>query len=113
MAEIIVTPTVRVRSSVPTVSSGSIVALRLFDVAYGIDLVRAEAVLSERARSSRRERLNTTPPKAMDFGVRPVGLALEPVAITVAGKAVEAAASARLYDFGAITIALQAPIANE
>jgi hypothetical protein len=66
MAEIIVTPTVRVSPSVPAVSSGAIVALRLFDVAYAIDLVRAEAVLSERSRSSRRERLNTTPPKAMD-----------------------------------------------
>ncbi len=103
----------RVHLSEPTVGSGAIVALRLFDVAYAIDLVRAEAVLSERARNSRRARLSTTPPKAMDFGVRPVGLALEPVAITVAGKAVQAAASARLYDFGAITIALQTSIAHE
>ena len=31
----------------------------------------------------------------------------------MAGKEVQAAASARLYDFGAITIALQAPIVDE
>src|SRR4051794_12341441 len=48
-----------VRPAEPTVSSGAIVALRLFDVAHAIDLVRAEALLSERARSSRRERLRT------------------------------------------------------
>jgi hypothetical protein len=47
------------------------------------------------------------------LGVRPVGLALEPVVIAVAGKEVQAGASARLYDFGAITIALQAPIIDE
>ena len=50
MAETAGTLAPRVRRAEPTVSSGSIVALRLFDVAYAIDLVRAEAALSsERA----------------------------------------------------------------
>ena len=66
MAETVGILAPRIGPSEPTVSSGAIVALRLFDVAYAIDLVHAEAVLSERSRSSRRERLNTTPPKAMD-----------------------------------------------
>jgi len=113
MAETVGTLAPRVGASEPVVGSGAIVALRLFDVAYAIDLVRAEGLLSERARSPRRERLNTTPPEAMDFGVRPVGLALEAITMTVAGTEVQAAATARLYDFGAITIALQTPIQNE
>ena len=54
-----------------TVASGAIVALRLFDVAYAIDLPRAEALLAEQARTARRSRLSTTPPKAMAFGVPP------------------------------------------
>ena len=58
-----------------TVASGAIVALRLFDVAYAIDLARAEALLSRQARAARRSRLSTTPPKAMTFGVPPVALA--------------------------------------
>ena len=60
--------------SEPTVAVGAIVALRLFDVAYAIDLARAEALLAEQARTARRSRLSATPPKAMAFGVPPVGL---------------------------------------
>ena len=43
------------------VTSGAIVALRLFDVAYAIDLPRAEALLAEQARTARRSRFSTTP----------------------------------------------------
>jgi hypothetical protein len=112
MSEAVDALAARVRPSDPTVRAGAIVVLQLFDVAYAIDLVRAESVLSERARSSRRARLSATPSKAMDFGVRPVGLALEPVTIALAGREVQASASARLYDFGAITLALQVPISD-
>ena len=51
-----------IHPSEPVVAAGAIVALRLFDVAYAIDLARAETLLSERARSSRRIRLSATPP---------------------------------------------------
>ena len=70
-----------------TVASGAIVALRLFDVAYAIDLARAEALLARQARAARRSRLSTTPPKAMAFGVPPVALALEPVDSGAGGQA--------------------------
>ena len=53
-----------------TVAAGAIVALRLFDVAYAIDLARAETLLAEQARTAHRSRLSATPPKAMVFGVR-------------------------------------------
>jgi hypothetical protein len=94
------------RRSEPTVASGAIVALRLFDVAYAIDLGRAEALLAGQARSARRLRLSTTPPKAMAFGVPPVALEIEPAMLTVEGRDLAAAATVRLYDFGAVTVAL-------
>jgi hypothetical protein len=98
--------------SEPTVSSGAIVALRLYDVAYAIDLARAETVLAGQARTAHRIRLSATPPKAMAFGVPPVALELDPVALTLDGSEVAAAATARLYDFGAVTIALRVAVAD-
>ncbi len=95
-----------------TVTSGAIVALRLFDVAYAIDLARAEALLAEQTRISRRSRLSTTSPKAMAFGVPPVALELEPVTLALEGRQLAAATTVRLYDFGVVTIALRIPVAD-
>ncbi len=95
-----------------TVATGAIVALRLFDVAYAIDLARAEALLARQARTPSRSRLSTTPPKAMTFGVPPVALALEPVTLVLEGREIAAAATVRVYDFGAVTIALRVPIVD-
>ncbi len=101
-----------VRQSAPVVASGAVVALRLFDVAYAIDLARAEALLAERARASRRSRLSATPPKAMTFGVPPVSLELEPVILSLDDRDVAASVTARLYDFGAVTIALRIAVTD-
>jgi hypothetical protein len=101
-----------IRQLEPMVAVGAIVALRLFDIAYAIDLARAETLLAEQARASRRIRLSATPPKAMAYGVPPVALDLGPVMLVVDGTNVTAAATARLYDFGAVTIALRVPVAN-
>ena len=49
------------------VQSGTINVLRLFDVAYAIDLGRVEKLWTDHARSSSRARLSTTPAKAMTF----------------------------------------------
>ena len=92
----------QLRQSEPTVAVGAVVALRLFDVAYAIDLARAEALLAEQARTSRRIQLSATPPKAMAFGVPPVALELEPVVLELEGEDVAAVATVRLYDFGAV-----------
>jgi hypothetical protein len=92
------------------IAAGAIVALRLFDVAYAIDLARAETLLAEQARTARRSRLSATPPKAMAFGVAPVAVMLEPVILELDGTEVSASATARLYDFGAVTLALQVPL---
>jgi hypothetical protein len=96
-----------------TVASGAIVALRLFDVAYAIDLAKAETLLARQARTASRSRLTATPPKAMAFGVPPVSLTLEPVTLKLDSGEVAASATARVYDFGAVTIALRVAIAGE
>ncbi len=103
---------INVSQSTLTVTTGAIVALRLFDVAYAIDLARAEALLAERARSSRRIRLSTTPPKAMAFGVPPLALELEAVSLALDDRTVQGTVGVRLYDFGAVTIALRVAVTD-
>jgi hypothetical protein len=92
------------------IRTGAVIALRLFDVAYAIDLSRAEALWAAQARPSSRSRLTATPPKAMAFGVPPLALALAPVTLALDGQNVTAAVTARVYDFGAISIALRIPV---
>jgi hypothetical protein len=92
----------------PVVSNGVVIAFRLFDIAYAIDLAKVESVWAARARTASRGRLTATPPKAMAFDVPPVSLVLDPV--TLPGIAVQAEAIARIYDFGAVSIALRVPI---
>jgi hypothetical protein len=102
----------RLRHAEPKVAVGAVVALRLFDVAYAIDLARAEALLAEQARTARRIRLSATPPKAMAFGVPPVALELEPVTLPLEDGNVVADVTVRLYDFGVVTIALRFPVTD-
>jgi hypothetical protein len=94
------------------VRAGAVIALRLFDVAYAIDLVRAEALCSAQSRASSRLRLTATPAKAMAFGVPPLALTLDPVPLDLPQGRVMAAVTARLYDFGAISVALRVPVAG-
>lgn len=90
------------------VTHGHILALRLYDVAYAIDLVRAEALwASHAAGRTSRSRLTATPPKAMAFGVPPLSVALDPVTLTLGTLLVEATVTARLYDFGAVSLSLR------
>jgi hypothetical protein len=102
-AGIAVLPELRVRS-------GFVVAQRLFDIAYAIDLKRAEELWAQRAQgASARSRLVGTPPKAVSFEVPPLALELGTVALQIGGMAMNAAASVRLYDFGIVTLALRLP----
>lgn len=98
----------------PTVRTGHVLALRLFDAADRIDLEHAEALWRRYAAgAARRHGLAATPPKAVSFGVPPLTLTLPPYTLmlggTLAGRAIEATMTARLYDFGAITLALRVP----
>ncbi len=93
----------------PLVKSGHVTALRLFDVAYAIDLTRAEALS---ARPGARLRLTGTPAKAVAFGDPPLGLSLPPLTLALASGPREAAVMARLYGFGVVTLALQVPVSG-
>jgi hypothetical protein len=95
------------------VAAGAVIAYRLFDVAYAIDLGKAEGTWARTVRTgSTRGRLTNTPPKAIDFGVPPVALGLGTITLALPDGLQEAAASARLYDFGVISIALRVPAAD-
>jgi len=90
--------------------SGAVIAYRLFDVAYAIDLPKAETLWTERARSSStRARLSATAAKAMAFGVAPVEVVLDPVSLRLGTATATAGVTVRLYDFGVATIALRLP----
>ena len=92
------------------VLDGEIIAYRLFDLAYAIDLVRAETLWQARpGAGSARQRLRATPPKAVAYDVPPVVLTLEPVRLALPDEAVTAAVTARLYDFGVLTLAVRVP----
>ena len=90
--------------------AGHITAYRLFEVAYEIDLGKAEQNWAQRAgTASSRGRLSATPAKAVAFGVPPVSLELDTVPLELGDGPAQAAATARLYDFGVISIALRVP----
>src|ERR1700759_4382541 len=90
------------------VQSGQVVALRLFDIAYEIDLRRAEDLWARRTQAaSARSRLVGTPPKAVSFGVPPLALELGSVPLDLGGETKTAAVNLRLYDFGIVAIALR------
>jgi hypothetical protein len=91
--------------------TGRVAALRLFDMAYEIDLRRAEELWTERAKgNAARSRLAGTPAKAVSFGVPPLELSLGPLQIRVADRELTAEASVRLYDFGIAALSLAFPV---
>ncbi len=95
----------------PTVTSGHITVLRLFDLAFAIDLVKAEALWTSQARQGGRIKLANTPKKAIDFGEAPLSLALPTIHVSLEKPQgyveMEANVTARLYAFGVVTLALQ------
>ncbi len=93
------------------VVSGAVIASRLFDVADSIDLSKSERLWAAKARpAGMRSRLTFTSPKAVAFGVPPLELTLEPVIVRLGdGTELRADATARLYDFGVVRLALQVP----
>ncbi|MCP1375824.1 hypothetical protein [Dyella lutea] len=96
-----------------TVRNGELVALRLFDIAYAIDLSRAEAAWLARAGAEgRRSRLLTAPPKAVAFDVPPLELTLEPLTLVLDGVEVTARVRVRLYDFGVAAFAVRVALAD-
>jgi hypothetical protein len=99
--------------SLPAVAAGEIIAYRLFDIAYAVDLYRAEELLQQsRGPRSARIRLTATPAKAVDYDVPPILLTLDPIALDIARKTYSVGVTVRIYDFGVATIALSVPVAD-
>ncbi|QSX80086.1 hypothetical protein I8J32_014180 [Lysobacter solisilvae] len=95
------------------VRSGSLVAHRLWDVADTIDLARAERLWSSHeGREARRIQLGAAAARKLAFEVPPAQLLLSPVPLVLDGRPARAHASARLYDFGVIAIALRVDVAD-
>ena len=93
------------------IKSGQLIVLRLFDIAYEIDLKLAEQVWAQRTLGTgTRSRLVGTPAKAVSFGVPPLKLDLGAVSFDAAEQTISAFASARLYDFGIAALALRLPV---
>lgn len=90
-------------STMPVVRRGQVIAQRLFDLAYAIDLVRARELCAD---------LSTieTPPGPLTFGVPPLRVRLPPVTLSIGGDVMLGEVSAHLYDFGAITLAVSFPV---
>ncbi|HET9982427.1 MAG TPA: hypothetical protein VFQ38_02520 [Longimicrobiales bacterium] len=94
--------------SEPRVEAGAVTVLRLYDVAYAIDLAAAERLAGAETAAVARVRLARAEPKAIDFGIPPVEIGLGPVEL----GAEMATAHARVYDFGAVSLLLRVPIAG-
>lgn len=89
------------------------IALRLFDVAYSIDLKAVESLWSARKRvPAVRSSLLSAPTKSLTFDVPPVLLQLDTVTLLVEGRPVICTVTARCYDFGVISLAIKVPASD-
>ncbi len=97
----------------PRVAAGAMQALRLYDVAYAIDLAKVESLCSERLPGSvGRLRLTRPDAKSLALTDPPVEIGLGPVSLLFGGREIPFEATARVYDFGAISISLRHPVAH-
>jgi hypothetical protein len=93
-----------------TVEDGLILAYRIFDVGNEIHLEAAEKLLED-APGRKRARLTREGAKCLEFSVPPLDVALgrRPVTLT-SGRSLEADLTARLFDYGAVSILFEWPI---
>jgi hypothetical protein len=91
------------------VADGALVVYRLFDVAEALDLPRAEALLA--APRSRLKLEGAQTHTALDIPRPPLHVALGAREVPLAGGRRAAEASARLFDYGVISIVYRVPIA--
>lgn len=100
-------------TSVLHIRAGELHALRLFDIAYAIDLGHAAELWAVRAgRESRRSRLVTAEPKALAFDVPPLQLDLGSASIDIENTVASARIGARLYDFGVVALSVRVAVAD-
>jgi hypothetical protein len=104
--------TVRNTSNTIRVSEACVIAVRLFDIAYAIDLAKIESLWRSSSPSNLRARLMSTPKKAVKFEAPPLVLPLNSIRLTLQNQIIEATVSARLYDFGVVAFSLCIPADN-
>jgi len=96
------------------VRRGEVLALRLFDVAYSIDLASAEALYASHAKArSDRSRLTQVAEKAISFGDPPVLFRMGSLDLDIGGSITAVHVSVRLYDFGVVAITLRIPVLDQ
>lgn len=89
------------------------VLLRLYDIAYAVDLAAAGALWLRSAGSpGSRSQLSSAPAKSLAFGVAPVWLELGAVALQAGAQTLAATMGARVYDFGVVALALRVPVTD-
>lgn len=94
----------------PRVEAGAVTVLRLYDVAYAIDLAAVERLARAEPAGVARVRLARAEPKAIDFGIPPVEIGLGPLEIVTELGPEAATAHARVYDFGVVSLLLRVPM---
>lgn len=93
------------------VKAGELVAMRLFDIAYAIDLVRAESLWLERGEGAvGRTHFASTPSKAVAFEIPPLRLSLGKSTLMLGVREVPVELSVRLYDFGVAALAVRVAV---
>src|SRR5438105_1061741 len=99
--------------STPRVQAGALIALRLYDVAYSIDLDKVERLGGAQSPGgAARIKLARAEPKAIEYGVPPVEIRLGNVALQMPLGIGNADATARVYEFGAMSIALRVSVSD-
>lgn len=95
----------------PGIAAGAVIAYRLFEVAYEIDLGVAERLwVAHTSTVTARSRFVVTPRKAVAFGTAPLVLALDPLVLPLEDGPAQANVSVRVFDFGVVSIALRVAI---
>ena len=88
---------------------GQLIGLFTFDVGYEIDLPRAQALVGEGERETTTARRRAAPAH-LAYATPPVRAPLGTRDVRVGSATVTATASARIHEFGAVTILLQSPL---
>ena len=93
--------------AMPSVGEGCLLALRLFDVAYAIDLDQmAEAWRRAGGRPARRAQLSARAPRRVIWNAPPLELDLGEAELGIGADRAILAARARVYAFGVVTLVL-------
>jgi hypothetical protein len=92
----------------PCVAEGEVLVYRLFDVADAVDLAAAEEVVA--APKSRLRLQGSQSASALEFPRPPVQLALGGRPLPLGGLERNVAATARVFDFGVVSVCYRLPI---